>query len=169
MKGYLTTKSPPTLSALLDRAGRLERSRHRTTTGPGWRFQSAAQCGRISIACIRKKRRDIRASYRDAGDHRLPPAGHARRHRRSGVTVSTPVIRTLEDRDGSRIGHRGARPALFATTKLPTTSDCVADELPVLEDGTVAPEFSCSSPRRRATSPYGQIRAGRQRSGCSRR
>ena len=64
-----------------------------------------------------------------------------------GVTVSTPVIRTLEERGWVEvIGHREApgRPALFATTRafLDDLGLRSLDELPILEEGaTVAPEF----------------------------
>jgi segregation and condensation protein B len=64
-----------------------------------------------------------------------------------GVTVSSPVIKTLEERGWVEvIGHREApgRPALFATTRafLDDLGLRSLEELPVLEDGaTVAPEF----------------------------
>jgi segregation and condensation protein B len=64
-----------------------------------------------------------------------------------GVTVSSPVIKTLEERGWVEvIGHREApgRPALFATTKafLDDLGLRSLEELPALEDGTtVAPEF----------------------------
>jgi segregation and condensation protein B len=64
-----------------------------------------------------------------------------------GVTVSSPVIKTLEERGWVEfIGHREApgRPALFATTKsfLDDLGLRSLEELPVLEDGTtVASEF----------------------------
>jgi segregation and condensation protein B len=64
-----------------------------------------------------------------------------------GVTVSSPVIKTLEERGWvEAIGHREApgRPALFATTKafLDDLGLRSLEELPALEDGTtVAPEF----------------------------
>jgi segregation and condensation protein B len=60
-----------------------------------------------------------------------------------GVTVSAPVIKTLEDRGWiETIGHRESpgRPALFATTK--TFLDDLGlrslEELPALESGSVA-------------------------------
>jgi len=64
-----------------------------------------------------------------------------------GVTVSSPVIKTLEERGWvEAIGHREApgRPALFATTRafLDDLGLRSLEELPVLEEGaTVAPEF----------------------------
>jgi segregation and condensation protein B len=64
-----------------------------------------------------------------------------------GVTVSAPVIKTLEERGWIEvIGQREApgRPALFATTKafLDDLGLRSLQELPPLEDGaTVAPEF----------------------------
>jgi segregation and condensation protein B len=64
-----------------------------------------------------------------------------------GVTVSSPVIKTLEERGWvEAIGHREApgRPALFATTQafLDDLGLRSLEELPALEDGaTVAPAF----------------------------
>jgi segregation and condensation protein B len=64
-----------------------------------------------------------------------------------GVTVSTNVIKTLEDRGWVEvIGHRetAGRPALFATTKafLDDLGLRSLEELPVLESGSqVPPEF----------------------------
>ena len=61
-----------------------------------------------------------------------------------GVTVSTNVIKTLEDRGwGEVIGHREApgRPALFATTKsfLDDLGLRSLEELPALESGGQLP------------------------------
>jgi len=64
-----------------------------------------------------------------------------------GVTVSSPVIKSLEERGWIEvIGHREApgRPALFATTRdfLDDLGLRSLEELPILEAGsTVAPEF----------------------------
>jgi len=77
-----------------------------------------------------------------------------------GVTVSSPVIKALEERGWIEvIGHREApgRPALFATTKsfLDDLGLCSLEELPVIEGGTtVAPEFELQfSEGARAGSP----------------
>jgi segregation and condensation protein B len=62
-----------------------------------------------------------------------------------GVTVSTPVIKTLEDRGWiDAIGHRDApgRPALYATTKqfLNDLGLRALEELPALFDGALSPQ-----------------------------
>ncbi|MFN8917001.1 MAG: SMC-Scp complex subunit ScpB, partial [Burkholderiales bacterium] len=61
-----------------------------------------------------------------------------------GVTVSSPVVKTLEDRGWiDVIGHRDApgRPALYATTKqfLNDLGLRALDELPALVDGAPSP------------------------------
>jgi segregation and condensation protein B len=61
-----------------------------------------------------------------------------------GVTVSSNVVKTLEDRGWIEvIGHREApgRPALFATTKafLDDLGLCSLEELPTLETGGQVP------------------------------
>jgi segregation and condensation protein B len=63
-----------------------------------------------------------------------------------GVTVSSPVIKTLEDRGWiDVIGHRDApgRPALYATTKqfLNDLGLRTLDELPALVDGAPSPQL----------------------------
>lgn len=62
-----------------------------------------------------------------------------------GVTVSSPVVKTLEDRGWiDVIGHRDApgRPALYATTKqfLNDLGLRALDELPALVDGAPSPQ-----------------------------
>jgi segregation and condensation protein B len=63
-----------------------------------------------------------------------------------GVTVSSPVIKTLEDRGWiDVIGHRDApgRPALYATTKqfLNDLGLRTLEELPALVDGAPSPQL----------------------------
>ncbi len=66
-----------------------------------------------------------------------------------GVTVSTQIVKTLEDRGWiDVIGHRDApgRPGLYATTKdfLDDLGLRSLDELPPLSDGEFDPEFTAA-------------------------
>jgi len=66
-----------------------------------------------------------------------------------GVTVSTQIVKTLEDRGWiDVIGHRDApgRPGLYATTKdfLDDLGLRSLDELPPLPDGEFNPEFAAA-------------------------
>jgi segregation and condensation protein B len=115
----------------------------------GWRFQSAAQMrpylDRLHPEKAPRYSRAVLETLAIIAYRQPVTRGDIEEIR--GVTVSTPVIRTLEDRGWIEvIGYREApgRPALFATTKsfLDDLGLRSLDELPVLEDGAaVAPEF----------------------------
>ena len=79
---------------------------------------------------------------RDAGDHRVPPAGDPRGDIEDirGVTVASQIIKQLEDRGWvEAIGYRESpgRPALFATTKqfLDDLGLASLEQLPLLDAG----------------------------------
>lgn len=115
----------------------------------GWRFQSAASMRsyleRMHPEKAPKYSRAVLETLAIIAYRQPVTRGDIEEIR--GVTVSSPVIKTLEERGWvEAIGHREApgRPALFATTK--TFLDDLGlrslEELPALEDGTtVAPEF----------------------------
>jgi segregation and condensation protein B len=115
----------------------------------GWRFQSAAQMrpylDRLHPEKAPRYSRAVLETLAIIAYRQPVTRGDIEEIR--GVTVSTPVIRALEEREWIEvIGHREApgRPALFATTKsfLDDLGLRSLDELPVLEDGaTVSPEF----------------------------
>jgi len=119
------------------------------TLATGWRFQSAASM-RSSLERMHPEKapRYSRAVLETLAiiAYRQPVTrGDIEEIR--GVTVSSPVIRTLEERGWvEAIGHREApgRPALFATTKafLDDLGLRSLEELPLLDAGSsVAPEF----------------------------
>lgn len=140
-----------TLRALLDelRTDWNGRGIELVTLATGWRFQSAESVrSYLERMHPEKAPRYSRAVLETLAiiAYRQPVTrGDIEEIR--GVTVSSPVIRTLEERGWVEvIGHREApgRPALFATTKafLDDLGLRSLDELPVLEEGTtVAPEF----------------------------
>ena len=140
-----------TVRALLDelRADWSGRGIELAALASGWRFQSAAQMrpylDRLHPEKAPRYSRAVLETLAIIAYRQPVTRGDIEEIR--GVTVSTPVIRTLEDRGWIEvIGHREApgRPALFATTKsfLDDLGLRSLDELPVLEDGaTVAPEF----------------------------
>lgn len=115
----------------------------------GWRFQSASSmCSYLERMHPEKAPKYSRAVLETLAiiAYRQPVTrGDIEEIR--GVTVSSPVIKTLEERGWVEvIGHREApgRPALFATTKafLDDLGLRSLEELPALEDDTtVAPEF----------------------------
>jgi segregation and condensation protein B len=115
----------------------------------GWRFQSAASMrpylDRLNPEKSPKYSRAVLETLAIIAYRQPVTRGDIEEIR--GVTVSSPVIRALEERGWVEvIGHREApgRPALFATTRafLDDLGLRSLDELPVLEDGaTVAPEF----------------------------
>jgi segregation and condensation protein B len=115
----------------------------------GWRFQSAAlmrpYLDRMNPEKAPKYSRAVLETLAIIAYRQPVTRGDIEEIR--GVTVSSPVIRALEERGWVEvIGHREApgRPALFATTRafLDDLSLRSLDELPTLEDGmTVAPEF----------------------------
>jgi segregation and condensation protein B len=140
-----------TVRALLDelRADWSDRGIELAALASGWRFQSAAQMrpylDRLHPEKAPRYSRAVLETLAIIAYRQPVTRGDIEEIR--GVTVSTPVIRTLEDRGWIEvIGHRETpgRPALFATTKsfLDDLGLRSLDELPVLEDGaTVAPEF----------------------------
>jgi segregation and condensation protein B len=115
----------------------------------GWRFQSAAlmrpYLDRLNPEKAPKYSRAVLETLAIIAYRQPVTRGDIEEIR--GVTVSSPVIKTLEERGWvEAIGHREApgRPALFATTQ--TFLDDLGlrslQELPALEDGaTVAPAF----------------------------
>lgn len=115
----------------------------------GWRFQSAAlmrpYLDRMNPEKAPRYSRAVLETLAIIAYRQPVTRGDIEEIR--GVTVSSPVIRTLEERGWIEvIGHREApgRPALFATTRsfLDDLGLRSLDELPTLEDGmTVAPEF----------------------------
>ena len=120
-----------------------------TALASGWRFQSAASMrpylDRLNPEKAPRYSRAVLETLAIIAYRQPVTRGDIEEVR--GVTVSSPVIRTLEERGWIEvIGHREApgRPALFATTRafLDDLGLRSLDELPVLEDGTtVAPEF----------------------------
>ena len=115
----------------------------------GWRFQSSAAMrpylDRLNPEKAPKYSRAVLETLAIIAYRQPVTRGDIEEIR--GVTVSSPVIKTLEERGWVEvIGHREApgRPALFATTRafLDDLSLRSLEELPVLEEGaTVAPEF----------------------------
>jgi segregation and condensation protein B len=115
----------------------------------GWRFQSAAAMrpylDRLNPEKAPKYSRAVLETLAIIAYRQPVTRGDIEEIR--GVTVSSPVIRSLEERGWVEvIGHREApgRPALFATTRsfLDDLGLRSLEELPILEDGaTVAPEF----------------------------
>ena len=115
----------------------------------GWRFQSSAAMrpylDRLNPEKAPKYSRAVLETLAIIAYRQPVTRGDIEEIR--GVTVSSPVIKTLEERGWvEAIGHREApgRPALFATTRafLDDLSLRSLEELPVLEEGaTVAPEF----------------------------
>jgi len=120
-----------------------------TALASGWRFQSAASMrqylDRLNPEKAPRYSRAVLETLAIIAYRQPVTRGDIEEVR--GVTVSSPVIRTLEERGWIEvIGHREApgRPALFATTRafLDDLGLRSLDELPVLEDGsTVSPEF----------------------------
>jgi segregation and condensation protein B len=140
-----------TLRVLLDelRADWSGRGIELVALGTGWRFQSV-----VSMRSFLERMHPEKAPrYSRAVLETLAIIAYRQPVTRGdieeirGVTVSSPVIRALEERGWIEvIGHREApgRPALFATTKsfLDDLGLRSLEELPVLEEGsTVAPEF----------------------------
>ena len=115
----------------------------------GWRFQSSAAMrpylDRLNPEKAPKYSRAVLETLAIIAYRQPVTRGDIEEIR--GVTVSSPVIKTLEERGWvEAIGHREApgRPALFATTRafLDDLGLRSLEELPVLEEGaTVAPEF----------------------------
>jgi segregation and condensation protein B len=115
----------------------------------GWRFQSSAvmrpYLDRLNPEKAPKYSRAVLETLAIIAYRQPVTRGDIEEIR--GVTVSTPVIKALEERGWVEvIGHRETpgRPALLATTRafLDDLGLRSLDELPVLEDGaTVAPEF----------------------------
>lgn len=115
----------------------------------GWRFQSSAAMrpylDRLNPEKAPKYSRAVLETLAIIAYRQPVTRGDIEEIR--GVTVSSPVIKTLEERGWVEvIGHREApgRPALFATTRafLDDLGLRSLEELPVLEEGaTVAPEF----------------------------
>ena len=140
-----------TLRALLDelRTDWNGRGVELVALASGWRFQSAASMRsyleRMHPEKAPKYSRAVLETLAIIAYRQPVTRGDIEEIR--GVTVSSPVIRSLEERGWVEvIGHREApgRPALFATTKafLDDLGLRSLEELPALEDGaTVAPEF----------------------------
>ncbi len=115
----------------------------------GWRFQSAAlmrpYLDRMNPEKAPRYSRAVLETLAIIAYRQPVTRGDIEEIR--GVTVSSPVIKALEERGWVEvIGHREApgRPALFATTRafLDDLGLRSLDQLPTLEDGmTVAPEF----------------------------
>jgi segregation and condensation protein B len=115
----------------------------------GWRFQSAASMrpylDRLNPEKAPRYSRAVLETLAIIAYRQPVTRGDIEDIR--GVTVSGPVIKTLEERGWIEvIGHREApgRPALFATTRafLDDLGLRSLDELPILEEGTtIAPEF----------------------------
>ena len=139
-----------TVRALLDelRADWSGRGIELAAVATGWRFQSAAEMrpylDRLNPEKAPRYSRAVLETLAIIVYRQPVTRGDIEEIR--GVTVSTPVIKTLEERGWIEvIGHRETpgRPALFATTKsfLDDLGLRSLAELPVLEDATVAPEF----------------------------
>jgi len=140
-----------TLRVLLDelRADWSGRGVELVALASGWRFQSSAAMrpylDRLNPEKAPKYSRAVLETLAIIAYRQPVTRGDIEEIR--GVTVSSPVIKTLEERGWvEAIGHREApgRPALFATTRafLDDLSLRSLEELPVLEEGaTVAPEF----------------------------
>jgi segregation and condensation protein B len=140
-----------TLRVLLDelRADWTGRGVELAVLASGWRFQSSASMrqylDRLNPEKAPRYSRAVLETLAIIAYRQPVTRGDIEEIR--GVTVSSPVIKTLEERGWVEvIGHREApgRPALFATTRafLDDLGLRSLEELPVLEDGaTVAPEF----------------------------
>jgi len=140
-----------TLRVLLDelRADWTGRGVELVALASGWRFQSSAAMrpylDRLNPEKAPKYSRAVLETLAIIAYRQPVTRGDIEEIR--GVTVSSPVIKTLEERGWVEvIGHREApgRPALFATTRafLDDLGLRSLEELPVLEEGaTVAPEF----------------------------
>jgi segregation and condensation protein B len=140
-----------TLRVLLDelRADWTGRGVELAALASGWRFQSSASMrqylDRLNPEKAPRYSRAVLETLAIIAYRQPVTRGDIEEIR--GVTVSSPVIKTLEERGWVEvIGHREApgRPALFATTRafLDDLGLRSLEELPVLEDGaTVAPEF----------------------------
>ena len=140
-----------TLRVLLDelRADWSGRGVELVALASGWRFQSSAAMrpylDRLNPEKAPKYSRAVLETLAIIAYRQPVTRGDIEEIR--GVTVSSPVIKTLEERGWVEvIGHREApgRPALFATTRafLDDLGLRSLEELPVLEEGaTVAPEF----------------------------
>jgi len=140
-----------TLRVLLDelRADWSGRGVELVALASGWRFQSSAAMrpylDRLNPEKAPKYSRAVLETLAIIAYRQPVTRGDIEEIR--GVTVSSPVIKTLEERGWvEAIGHREApgRPALFATTRafLDDLGLRSLEELPVLEEGaTVAPEF----------------------------
>jgi segregation and condensation protein B len=140
-----------TLRVLLDelRADWSGRGVELVAIASGWRFQSAAlmrpYLDRLNPEKAPRYSRAVLETLAIIAYRQPVTRGDIEEIR--GVTVSSPVIKALEERGWvEMIGHREAagRPALFATTRafLDDLGLRSLDELPTLDDGTlVAPEF----------------------------
>lgn len=140
-----------TLRVLLDelRADWTGRGIELAALASGWRFQSAATMrpylDRLHPEKAPRYSRAVLETLAIIAYRQPVTRGDIEEVR--GVTVSGPVIKTLEERGWVEvIGHREApgRPALFATTRafLDDLGLRSLDELPILDDGaSIAPEF----------------------------
>ncbi len=142
-----------TLRVLLDGACvRTGRAAELVALASGWRFQSSAAMrpylDRLNPEKAPKYSRAVLETMAIIAYRQPVTRGDIEEIR--GVTVSSPVIKTLEERGWVEvIGHREApgRPALFATTRafLDDLGLRSLEELPVLEEGaTVAPGIRTS-------------------------
>ena len=133
-----------TLRVLLDelRADWSGRGIELAALASGWRFQSAASMrpylDRLNPEKAPKYSRAVLETLAIIAYRQPVTRGDIEDIR--GVTVSTPVIKTLEERGWVEvIGHRETpgRPALFATTRafLDDLGLRSLDELPILEEG----------------------------------
>jgi len=140
-----------TLRALLDelRAAWSGRGVELVALASGWRFQSAAllrpYLDRLNPDKAPRYSRAVLETLAIIAYRQPVTRGDIEEIR--GVTVSSPVIKTLEERGWIEfVGHRETpgRPALFATTRafLDDLGLRSLEELPALQDGTtVASEF----------------------------
>ena len=144
LKRCSTTRSAPTRCAPARRAARgLERARGRAGE-PRERLAlpDAARVPAVPRApAPEKPPRYSRAVHGDARDHRLPPAGDARRHRghprRGGLAADHPDARErAAGSTSSATARRPGRPALYATTRrfLDDLGLRSLEELPPLEE-----------------------------------
>ncbi|HTN49261.1 MAG TPA: SMC-Scp complex subunit ScpB [Burkholderiaceae bacterium] len=140
-----------TLRVLLDelRSDWADRGVELVALASGWRFQSAAlmrpYLDRLNPDKAPKYSRAVLETLAIIAYRQPVTRGDIEEIR--GVTVSSPVIKALEERGWIEIiGYRETpgRPALFATTRafLDDLGLRSLDELPAMEHGTtVAPEF----------------------------
>lgn len=143
--------SADTIRALLEelRADWSTRGLQLTALATGWRFQSGPSMrpflDRLNPEKPPKYSRAVLETLAIIAYRQPVTRGDIEEIR--GVTVSSPVIKTLEERGWvEAIGHREApgRPALFATTRefLDDFGLRSLEELPPLEAGTtLSPEF----------------------------